>query len=56
MGVAIWERNEYMSPVDGKMTHPSGKHGDSDKGIYSFIIFIISIITIRIIYHQISLE
>ena len=34
----------------------SGKHGDSDKAIYSFKIFKISIITIRITYHQIKLD
>ena len=34
----------------------SGKCGDSDKGIYSFKIFKISIITIRIAYHQTRLE
>ena len=34
----------------------SGKQGDSDKGIYSFKIFEISIITIRITYHQIRLD
>ena len=36
--------------------HPSGKCGDYDKGIYSFKIFKISIITIRITYHQTRLE
>ena len=34
----------------------SGKCGDSDKGIYSFKIFKISIITIRITYHRTRLE
>ena len=33
---------------------PSGKHGDSDKGIYSFKFFKMSIITIRITYHLYS--
>ena len=37
-------RNNFMT---------SGKH---DKGIYSFKIFEISIITIRITYHQIRLD
>ena len=38
--------------VQGPMIS-SGRHGDSDKGIYSFKFSKISIITIRITYHQI---
>ena len=34
----------------------SGRHGDSDKGIYSFEFFEILMITIRITYHQIWLD
>jgi hypothetical protein len=34
----------------------SGKRGDSDKAIYSLKMFKISIITIRITYHQIKLD
>ena len=41
---------------DLHITCTSGKCGDSDKGIYSFKIFKISIITIIITYHQTRLE
>ena len=34
----------------------SGKHPDSDKAIYGFKIYKISIITIRITYHQINVD
>jgi hypothetical protein len=44
-----------------RMAHPhklvsSGNQGDFDKAIYGFKIYKISIITIRIIYHQIKVD
>ena len=45
----MWSGTYYSFTSDA-----SGKHGDSDKGIYGFKIFKISIITIRILYHQIK--
>jgi hypothetical protein len=35
---------------------PSENQGDSDKAIYGFKIYKISIITIRITYHQIKVD
>ena len=45
----------YYVTSKSRLDSPSGKHGDSDKSIYNFKIFKISIITIRITYHQIRL-
>ena len=42
--------------LGGWLCNASGKCGDSDKGIYSFKFFKISIITIRNTYHQTRLE
>ena len=45
-----------LTSIVSAITTSSGKHGNSDKGIYSFKILKISIITIRITYHQIRLD
>ena len=53
----LWLARIWIA-VGSKLSQPSssGKHPDSDKAIYSFKIYEISIITIRITYHQIKLE
>jgi hypothetical protein len=40
----------------GAAAAASGNQGDSDKAIYGFEIYKISIITIRITYHQINVD